>query len=239
MKAKPVSFIVIFLFSLSLSTLNSYAFFQNIKKETRDVGTFESIGLGISADLYLTQGSKTELILEAEADILERIETDVKNGKLRIYFEKWRTLRYKRVKIYITTPTINGLSVSGSGDIIAQTPIETDNISFSISGSGSINIEDLVTGDVGSSISGSGTIQLGGSESVASLDLSISGSGKLVAENLEVEEFSGRISGSGSCKVFVTSTLDVSISGSGNVYYRGNPVIDARISGSGEVITLK
>lgn len=222
-----------------LATSSCFSMDGDTKREKRDVGTFEKIGLGISADLYLKQGANTEVIIEGPENVLEKIETEVKNGNLTIRYDSWRFSNSSRVKMYITVPVISGLSVSGSGDIIAETTIEADDITFSISGSGEINLQDLKAENAKVGISGSGNVLLAGSGTLKKLDLSISGSGDLDAEKLAAEDFTARISGSGSCHVHVNGTLKASISGSGKIYYSGNPVINASISGSGKVISSR
>ena len=223
---------------LLISALIFTGFNTQEKQETRDVGKFDKIGLGVAADLYLKQGSTTKLTIEAKEEILEKLKTEVKNGKLSIRFDSWRFSNYSKFKIYITTPEVNGLSISGSGDIIAESNIKTDEISLKISGSGEINIESLEAHMVDAGISGSGSIYLGGPD-LKNMELAISGSGNLNAVKLPTEKFNGRISGSGSCKVHVNSSLNARISGSGKIYYAGNPLIDASSSGSGRVTPLK
>jgi hypothetical protein len=225
--------ILVILFSVS----SCFSMRGGVEREKRDVGKFDRIGLGVSADLYLKQGNTTEVIIEANEEILEKLKTEVTNGKLIIKFDPWRFSNYPRFKIFITTPVINELGVSGSGDIIAESAIQTDEIVLRISGSGEITIDDLKANDLNAGISGSGNINLAGSQSLNILDLSISGSGDFNAAKLATEDFTGRISGSGSCRVHVNSTLKASISGSGKIFYSGNPMIDASISGSGKVIS--
>lgn len=220
-----------------LSISSSFSMYGGGTQEKRNVDQFSKIALAVSADLYLKQGSTTEVIIEAQEEILEKLKTEVNNGKLVIKFDTWRFSRYERFKIFITTPEISELDISGSGDIIAETSIQTDEMVLRISGSGGIRIDELTANDLNVGISGSGNINLAGSQSLGTLDLSISGSGDLDASELVTEDFTGRISGSGSCRVHVKSTLKASISGSGKIFYSGNPRIDASISGSGKVIS--
>lgn len=217
------------LFSTFLVSATMISFGQD--KETRDVSTFTGVSLGISGDLYLTQGSPQKVVIQAENN-LDEIETGVRDGVLRIKTDNWNS-RIKGVKIWITMPEVEALNVSGSGDIIAETPINADELELKVSGSGSIKIPELKGDEIGAAISGSGDLKLAGSAD--EMELRISGSGSVFAEGLEVSECSIKISGSGSCKIDVTVELDASISGSGRVTYYGNPQIDARISGSGKV----
>lgn len=238
-KSKTVLSIFYSLFlSFLLISGGSKAFAQ--EKETRDVGSFSSISLSISGDLYLSQGNETKVVIEAEQKILDLIRTEVAGGNLKIKFKtgRWNIRSNKHIKIYISTPDIEGIFLSGSGNITAETQIKTEGLDFSISGSGNIVIDDLVASDLEGRISGSGDIDLSGSETVETMEISISGSGDLFAENLKVNSVEIRISGSGTCKVFAVSELEVSVSGSGSVYYKGNPMVNAKVSGSGKVRSL-
>lgn len=210
------------------------------EKEVRDVGSFSNISLSIPANLYLTQENDTKVVIEAEPKILKLIRTEVNGNNLKIRFKSggWNIRSNKRINVYVSTPEVEGLFLSGSGNIKAVTKIKTNGLDFAISGSGNIAIDDLLASDVEGHISGSGDINLSGSETVESLEISISGSGDMFAENLKTQEVEIRISGSGTCKVFAVSKLEASISGSGRVYYKGNPIVEAKISGSGKVRSL-
>jgi len=172
--------------------------------------------------------------------ILDLIRTEVDGGNLKIKFKAgiWNFRSNKQINIYVSTPDVEGLFLSGSGNIKAETQIKTDDLDFSISGSGNITIDDLVASNLEGHISGSGDIDLSGSETVETMEISISGSGDLFAGNLKVNSVEIRVSGSGTCKVYAVSELEASVSGSGDVYYKGNPMVNARVSGSGKIRSL-
>lgn len=217
------------LFSILLLSATLTAFGQG--KKERDVSSFTGVSLGIAGDLYLTQGSPQKVVVQAENN-QDGIETEVKDGVLRIKTDNWNS-KIKGVKIWITMPEVESLNVSGSGDILAETTINTDEIELKVSGSGSIDVPELKADEIGAAISGSGDLKLAGS--VDEMELRISGSGSVYAEGLKVNECGIKISGSGSCRIDVTGELEASISGSGKVTYYSNPQIDARVSGSGKV----
>jgi hypothetical protein len=216
--------------SIILILFTTLAFSQ--KKETRDVTGFNSVGLSIHADLYLSQGSSYKVEIEASEEDLAKIETIVKDGHLKIKSNQ-NNARIKDVKIWVTTPDINGIHMSGSGLIMAETPITSDEMEIRISGSGKIKIDELKGGECEVSISGSGDVYLGGT--AREVGLRISGSGSIHAADLRVNECDVRLSGSGGCEVDATEELNVSISGSGRVTYYSNPQFDVSISGSGKV----
>jgi hypothetical protein len=238
MKTKVLQFSTlafITIFSLiSICALGSSI--QDEKKENRKVGEFSEIGLSISADLYLSQGSTNEVVIEADEDVLEKIITEVRGNELVIKFEKWYNYRGTgKINVYVTAKNINKLVISGSGDIIAKTQIKAERMDFVISGSGSVLIDDLVVKDIHAIISGSGDIRVGGNTVANELDVTVTGSGGFDSRGIEFKEGDFVITGSGSIKAFITEELDANITGSGRILYKGKPVIDANITGSGRI----
>ena len=211
---------------LSLLTLITFLSFQVAlaQKQTRDVGSFNGVSLGMSAKLYVKQGNSSSVVIEASDDALEHIETKVKNGVLVIEQDNdwkwWKSWNSKNVRIYVTNPTFDHVSVSGSGDVMGENTLQSKTMYVGVSGSGKMEL-DIKAVDLESKISGSGNVQLSGS--ARNTDLAISGSGNLDAEDLASETCEVRISGSGNCRVNVDGSLNSRVSGSGNVYYRGNP----------------
>lgn len=210
--------------------------FSDIKKENRNLQGFNEIALALPADLYLTQGSKDEVIIEADDDVLEKIETKVEGSTLTIGFEKWYNYRGTgKINVYVTVKDIRKLVLSGSGDIIAKSAIKSEHMGFIISGSGKITIDDLVTKEVKAIISGSGDIRLAGNSKANELIATVTGSGDFESVEIEFEEADFTITGSGSIRATVTDELDANITGSGKIYYKGKPLIDANITGSGKI----
>lgn len=213
----------------------SYASSQEIQSQERTVDEFSSIVTSGSEDLFVTQGSPQQLKIEAEKYILENLTTDVRNGVLYIkYRHSFNT--DGPITIHVTMKDVQGLKLSGSGNIKGKSKIKTDEIELSINGSGNIELE-LEANRVNTGISGSGNVTLGGKAS--SHKIKISGSGDISALDLATESCIIGISGSGNGKVNVSSKLDVRISGSGDVRYKGNPEeVNVSAGGSGSVRKL-
>jgi hypothetical protein len=205
------------------------------QKQKRQVEGFEKVSMGVSGDLYLKQGSNFSLELEGDSDDLEEVITEVKNGSLVIKYENNRgwNLSRDRITIYLTMPEISSISLSGSGKIIGENTIESDDLYLGVSGSGRMKLE-VEADELNQKISGSGNIVVSGEADRA--ELSISGSGNLDALDMEVDHYVVKISGSGKCKINVGDSLEANISGSGSVYYKGEPdKIRSNVSGSGKV----
>lgn len=237
MKTKGIhlfaSIVFICLFSTNLLA-------DEVKTENRPVGEFNSISISIGAKIEFYQGNKTEVILHGEEHVLDDIVTKVRNNKLVIKYNKPFSFSKsaKEIKIKISTPEIEEISISGSADLLAKTDIKTKNMELNITGSGEIHIGNLLSDEIDAEISGSGAIKLAGSKSTKNLDVEITGSGDFESRNLKVNYASIDISGSGSCKIYASEKIKANITGSGDAEYKGNALIDASISGSGKIRSI-
>ena len=209
--------------------------------EERKVPTFSEVNLRIPAKVYVEHGKKQSVEIVAKSSTLEEIITEVKGRTLNIKFPNtsflWKKFDPGKIEIYITMVEVDGLSVSGSGDIFAE-EIESKILDLSVSGSGDIVIEELVAKRISSSISGSGDITIKDGGVADDLSVSISGSGDVKAIGFEALDVVVRISGSGNCSVTSNGSIKARIAGSGNVTYGGNPSIDSSVAGSGRVKKL-
>lgn len=250
---KKVSYLI--LFALLLSSVLASG--QN--RQTRTVGNFTKVSFRYPGKLYIRQGSPQKVEVEGSKDALEEVEFDVEGSRLVIGKENswfnWKDWSDSdRITVYITVPEIEGLSVSGSGDIIGQSKITADDLDLNVSGSGTLKLDMNASGNVEADVSGSGEIDLSGR--CRRFDSDVSGSGKVmlsvdVAESADFSvSGSGRIGASGSAKSvqtnisgsgkvlaadLVTERCVVRISGSGDVEINVKNELDANISGSGSV----
>jgi len=215
---------------------SSLAFGQGGSRETRSERDFTRISYGIPGNLYVNIGPEYKVVLEGSSDMLREVETTVSGGRLVIRQKNWRFfMRNQRVTAYVTMPSIDGLSVSGSGRAEIKDRVRSDALSLNVSGSGKIYSAGVEVRNLDCRISGSGDIVLEGMGEARTAEIGISGSGNYSGESFTIRDLSVRISGSGNCYCTVSETLDASVSGSGNINYAGNPKINARVSGSGRV----
>lgn len=208
-------------------------------KETRKVGTFTGVSLAFSGDIFIKQGSPLSVVIEAEQKTLEVIESELEGSTLVLKTKNghWRDLG--KITVYITMPEIDNLSVSGSGDIICQSLVKTDEINLKISGSGSIKMQDLSVREIDAVVTGSGDIMLSGAGSPSGeMNATITGSGSIRTEGMPVAEVQVTITGSGSASVHATKELETNITGSGSVLYKGNPLVNANATGSGRTRSI-
>ena len=198
---------------------------------------FTGVSLGISGTLTVKQGSSYSIVLEGDEDDLDKIEVEVKGDRLVIKTRNNSWSRMGKITGTVVMPTIESLSVSGSGTLKSDGTLNTGDLSLAVSGSGDMEVA-ISAEDVKMSVSGSGDIEASGS--CEDLDLAISGSGGVQAKNLQAKDVDAAISGSGEAYINLTGDLEGRISGSGDIYYKGNPSsIDSRVSGSGNIQKMR
>ena len=224
----------LFLCALSLTGIHVQA-----DEQTRKVEPFTEISLRVGANVHLVQGEKQDIEIVAKPSTLEQLITEVKDGKLIIRFPNknmlWSTFQPGDITIHISTPTINALSVVGSGDIIAEDEIKSKIIELDVNGSGNIKLSELSAERVKTAISGSGNIVLAGKTTAQDLSIVISGSGNFKGMDYSANDVSIKISGSANAEIEAKNNLYIRLAGSGNVTYKGKPAVDQSTTGSGSV----
>jgi hypothetical protein len=182
------------------------------KTESRAVGSFSKIDLSGSPEVRVAVGSDTSVAVTADDNILPIIETKVEGDTLRINSKQSYSTSLG-VKVNITVPSLNGVSISGSGDI---------------------KVTGLKAGDMDVSVTGSGNLTLSGG--VDGLHARIVGSGDLRAGELAAKRVRVAVTGSGDAAVRATEELDASVTGSGDVRYFGHPhQVRRSVTGSGNI----
>jgi hypothetical protein len=207
----------------------------DVVKESRDTRDFKGVSSSIGADIYLKQASSFKLTVEGQKNILALLKTEVKNGVMKITFEKGYSMQYREpIKIYVEAPNFEFLGMSGSGKVISENTLSGDNLNIDISGSGDFNLETIEFKAVNFGVSGSGDVKIGGSAD--ELKFEISGSGNIKANNLKTQKAICRVSGSGDIDCNVKQSLEAYVSGSGDIKYSGSPAsVKTRVTGSGDI----
>ncbi|WP_235298008.1 head GIN domain-containing protein [Portibacter marinus] len=205
-----------------------------VVEKTIELDEFSNIGLGLSANVYLTQGNRQLVKIKGQQNIIDLIEKDVDGDSWEISFpDKAKVSNYDKLEIYITIQELEGLNIGGSGSILGQNKFKNLNdLKLNIGGSGSIGLE-LDGADVTCNIGGSGSIKLAGT--AESMDANIGGSGSVKAIDLKVQKAKVNTAGSGSVSIDVSDELSATIVGSGGVQYKGNPKINQNVMGSGRI----
>jgi hypothetical protein len=211
--------------------------------EKRELSPFREVSLRIAANLSIEQGANSRIEMTSDQETLDKIIIEVIDHKLIIRFNLedmlFSDFNPEHVTLKLVTPTIESLSIAGSGNIIAEKTINSRVIELYITGSGDIKIANLKCERMEADIAGSGDIIVSGAEIAREIELKIAGSGNLKAYQLKAEYGKIWIAGSGNCEVSISQLLDAKILGSGDIRYLGGPTINSIVSGSGKIQKVK
>ena len=208
----------------------------NVVSEERQVFGFKYVVLEGMGDMEIIVGDTESLTIEAEDNIISRIESYVSGDTLHIGFERFFSIiPTKGITYTLTVKDLNGIEVSGYGDVYIL-ELTTDHLDVEVSGGGWIAIDNLNADELNVKLSGAGDFDISGA--VKKQEISLSGAGSYKAEDLRSEFAEIDISGAGSAQLWVTDRLDVNLSGVGSLQYYGEADVNQNISGVGKVISL-
>ncbi|RQO29708.1 hypothetical protein DBR32_15340 [Taibaiella sp. KBW10] len=203
--------------------------------EERVLANFTRLQTSISGAVYVSEGPVQQVKIEAQQNIIDIVESTVENGVLKLKLKSNTMLsNSSQLKVYITIPKYREISVMGSGSVKATQSFSSNDIDLKVTGSGDIDIDNLVSTNFYSEITGSGNINVVAG-TTQSLVLRITGSGDFYGKDFKSKDAEVTITGSGSATVRATNSLKARISGSGNINYYGIPTTDVNITGSGNV----
>lgn len=211
-----------------------------VKKEDRNVAPFTKISVSSGIDLYLTQGNTHSVAIEAEEDILSKIETAVENGVLTIKVKRGERINWRNGKLtliaHVSTPTIEAIMGSGGSDIYPQTPINSNaSLAIMLSGGSDFKSGTVKAKDV--------EVKLSGGSDAKQLDVTadtftvaISGGSDCYA-TVNATDIELKQSGGSDSKLTVsTETLNVSVSGGSDATLSGKTnTIVAKASGASDI----
>lgn len=203
------------------------------RTEDREIDDASSVVLRTGGDVDIRLGDEPSLTVVGGENVLERLVTEVDDGRLVIAIRRGPLIVGDRdLRIDVTVTSLERVVIDGSGNVTADFG-DAEDVSMEITGSGEIGADDLRASSVRAGISGSGDIDLSGRTD--SLVTEVSGSGDIDASGLDARTAQVVVSGSGNVSVNASDELDVTISGSGDVRYSGRPQIRSSISGSGDL----
>jgi hypothetical protein len=218
---------------------------NDVRTETREVSDFDRVALAGFGDMVIRKGEEESLTIEASPEILGRIKTEVKDGKLTIRFsQNWLDwigevlsagFAGMRVRYDLTVKELTALAITGAGRVQVAN-IETDHLALELRGAGQLSIESLDAERLEIDLSGAGQIKVEGR--VTEQTVNITGAGGYDAPNLESQRAKATLTGLGGATVWVVEDLEVTIRSVGSVSYYGAPKVSKRITGIGSLNSL-
>ena len=244
MKAVTISSVV-----LLLGTLTGCYYFGPcidgsgpVLTEVRGLTDFTGVTNTGSFDVYVYPSEDFHVEVKAQENLLPIIETYVSGYSLTVRTKDGTCFRSSLpVEVYVWMPELEGLTLSGSGRIVAETAASSEVELFN-SGSGHLIIDTVDAHDFSAGNSGSGLVRIG---EVTASDIGFyqSGSGTIDGGTVYGSvQFKIRHSSSGRVRADLIegSSLDVVMSGSGRTELTGEATLASYIlNASGRIDALE
>ena len=237
MKTKHIQLIGIFAF---LTLVLSSCWFLgpsikgdgNVTEETRPVGEFDQIDVSRGMNVYITQGSPEKVVVIADNNLHELIETKVEGGVLKVFINE--NIRWaKEKKVMVTVAKLTEVHTSSGANVWSQNQIMSENLELKASSGANITM-DVNAKCLKADCSSGANIRLSGLAKEA--DLGTSSGANLKGEGLKADSCKMKASSGGNVSATVNDRLEAKASSGGNVAYYGNPKeTDVNTSSGGNI----
>jgi hypothetical protein len=180
--------------------------------QTRDVPAFTGVDLAGANNVVVHVGHTREVVVHADRNLLGRVTTRVRDGRLVIGSTgSFRARSPMRVDIVV--PSLDSVTLSGSG-VVTVDGLRATNFAVDVPGSGIVRVSGMAD----------------------RLHATLGGSGDVELQDLIAHDATAVVAGSGRLQVHVSSSLDATVSGVGAIFYSGNPnKVAQSITGTGSI----
>lgn len=189
---------------------------STLETQQRQVAQFREVELRGAGSLVVMVGQPTSLSVTANQATLDKLRTEVKDGRLFIEHEPggWNWFRRgSTLKLVLTTPSLADLEVNGAGDV-------------TITGATGPELELQVRG--------AGNIEASGD--TQKLEAHVNGAGDMDLSKLIARDAKVSVNGAGNMKVHATGAFEATVNGVGSISYEGNPQpVKTEINGVGSI----
>lgn len=208
----------------------------NVVEQERAPGIFDEIKVSRGMNVYISQGETTKIVVKADENLLDVIDTEIMGGVLEITTNA--NIRKATVKkVYVTTPNLISAKAFAGSTIFSETPINTNKLEISASAGSTIKLEIHVDHTKVSASAGSSMTLKGVADNFKGK--ANSGS-NIKAESLTTQNCEAKTNSGANIWITCKTKLIGDASSGGNIFYYGNPVdTDIHASSGGNVISKK
>ena len=245
------------LFIMAIASCMGAASAQDKDRQEKQVAVtpFDKVSHTSSFTVSYAQGPKHTCTIIASPKDMKKLKAEVKDKQLNIYVEnKEKVVNLNGltflnaglsgdVVVKITSPELTKVSCTGSGDFVATTDIKSEDLEFSISGSGNVKLQNVTAGKLHLSTAGSGNMDIQQAHT-EDLNVEVAGSGGMNLNNVvsTCKKACLSVVGSGDINTAFSNCqeLECGIAGSGRIGLKGKVVnYKSSVFGSGEIIKRK
>jgi hypothetical protein len=204
----------------------------NVTEEVRQLDGFDRIKVSRGMNVYITQGSPAKVVVIADSNLHEVIETRVSGGVLKVYVTE--NIRWaEEKKVMVTVEKLSEVETTSGSNVWSQNQIVTENLELKAS-SGANQTMEVNAQFLSASCSSGANIKLSGLAKDA--ELGASSGANLKGQDLKADRCKMSASSGGNVSSSVVEKLDAHASSGGSVDYYGEPAsIEVNTSSGGSV----
>jgi hypothetical protein len=232
-KLLTILFIATLFSSCAIDMFNRATGNRNVITEDRSAKEdFTKIKVSTGLELYISQGLKNQITVEADENLQDIIITEIQDGMLKIYSEKniWRA---KARKIYVTIENLEAIAATSGSDVYANETLKVNNLNISATSGSDINIsvdantvETNATSGSDIEVSGVSNNHISKATSGASID----------AYQLQSKNVSAKVTSGADINVYASESIVAKATSGGDIDFMGNPKkVDKKTSSGGSV----
>lgn len=191
----------------------------NVVEEKRNVGEFNEIKVSRGMNVYISQGEQIKVLVRADENLLELIETNIVGDALEIKANK-NIKRAESKKVFVTVPNLSVIKSSSGSNVYSETEIRSKKLELSTSSGSNMKLE-VDARSIDASTSSGSNMKLEGSTTNFSGKAS-SGS-NIKAKELKTDDGEMKVSSGANIWITVKDKMEAHASSGGNVFYSGSP----------------
>lgn len=204
----------------------------NVVEEEREVTGFNGIKTSRGVNVYISQGDGEKVVIEADENLVDIIETDVENSILKVTTRR-RIREATSTKVFVTFRELEEVKAFAGSNVYSEKAVRAGNMDVSASAGSNIKL-DVAANKMEVSASAGANIFLEGTAREISVHASAGSNVK--AEGLVTEVCRAKAGSGANIYITVEKEMEGRASSGGNVFYSGNPQqINASSSSGGNV----
>jgi hypothetical protein len=229
------------------------------KTESRDLGPYHRVEVADGLDVTLTERGPETASVTADDNLLEHIDTDVKDGVLQIAVKdgEWLDTRTP-LSIEIGRGTVNELGASGAAHVSSSGGLVCDRVAISASGAARIELDSATGSELVIWASGGSQVKVrdaaapkasfqlsGGSQldatsgKIDEIDTNVSGGSRAQLGDLVAQSAKLDVSGGSTVRLTASASVTGAASGGSEVFVRGNPASRAIETSGGSSVSYE
>lgn len=219
-KIIKLSSILFLVFSLTSCMIDGVSGDGNVISKKRKISNdFVRISASRGLDVYITKSKNISLEVEADENLHELIETEVRDGTLYITASK-NIYMASAKKIHVSANNINEIDVSSGAEVYSENTFSSERLVLSVSSGAHAKMDLRVDELTCKSSSGAGMVLRG--EANSFMASSSSGS-DIRAYELQSKDCTAKASSGADIRLSVSRSFNGKATSGADIKYKGNP----------------